>query len=159
MAIVIASVCSGCTSTQVTWVGRLEAPAERSYERVPKGGMYVAGWSDENLKKLNPIEGSRRAASAGDRLGFSRTADGQLLALHNSAEVALGPFPPHARTVVWYAERERKTQFGREMGKAATGTREVVTYIVIGTVVVVAVIVVAILWYQDARDNGIDIFP
>ena len=134
-----AFLAAGCTKTRVASVGRMEAPGTQQLQSVRYSGEYVAKWTPSNKKKLKTIPGSSRFVHAGDQLGFEYTEDGQLLAVHEDARIALANMPAGARYVVWQNKQKVKTQFARECEKAGQATGQV---LLIGGIVTVIGLVI-----------------
>ncbi len=122
-------------------VGRYDGAMGESLGLVRAEGIYVAKWTSSDDDQLQTIRDSERPASSGDQLGFRRNSDGRVVGVHNKTVFELADVPTDAKYLVWYHQETHTTQFSKEVGKAGTGTMEVVSYTVIGTVAVVIIIV------------------
>jgi hypothetical protein len=143
----VTGLLAGCTRTREAKVARLDLPIAERTQLVRYGGNYVARWTPTNRKDLKTIPGSMVAANKGDTLGFTRTEDGRLFAVHGEQRFPLQTPPGNARYVVWYNEAVVQTQFGKEVQEAGEGAGEVLK--VVGT----GALFVGLLWLAAENDD------
>ena len=121
-ALVLDSV--GCTKTVITKIARHEVGGPPVAQAAPTSGTYKVKWAAES-RKLQTLDGTMCLIGKGDRVGFERSEDGQLIAFAGKERIPLARLPEEARYCVWYAREERQTQFGKEVGKALNTTGQV----------------------------------
>lgn len=146
--VTIGALLVGCTKTREAKIARMAppavkvTPAERT-EPVRYSGHYVAMWTRSDSKHLRKIPASELYANKGERLGFQRTADGQLLGIHGDDRFELKSVPTDARYVLWYNEAEVPTQFARNMDAAGEVTGITLKYVAVGVLIVGGLYVMA----------------
>src|SRR4051812_8122892 len=92
---------TGCTTTRIATVSRMESPTTQRSQPVRYDGEYVAMWTSSDKKHLQPIPGSARYVHEGEQLGFEYSDNGQLIGLHDDARVVLTDMPARTHYVVW----------------------------------------------------------
>jgi len=143
----------GCIDTSVTRLGqhKLTAPAgTASTEVVHEPGVYRVKWV-ASKERSGTIEGSERWLLGGDRVGFSRTQEGTLLAIAGKEQFPLDtPLPKGARRVVWYAKHEEPSDLTKATGTVLGGAGSA---IVVGGVLVGVAVLESALHTDDCDDD------
>ncbi len=154
-ALSCAIFCTGCTKTRVTTLGRNESLVCETSQRAKYIGTYTALWTESDRKHLHEIPGSDRFVHTGERLGFKRLGDGQVIAVHGDVRLPLNGVPATAKYVVWRNTAKVRTQFGREVDKVGEGTLHVVqgTALVLIGVGVAALVIYVVLHPSDDCDS------
>jgi hypothetical protein len=117
-ALSISLASAGCTKTIDHRIARYQPGAQPTTRPVPAVAFYkVKVYGRDG--QLHGIDGTERLLQKGDVVGF-RTGDDGIV--HAVANTDVFPLPPtlRGRKVVWTAQYERQTQFGREVSKALT---------------------------------------
>lgn len=127
----------GCMDSAVTRIGqhKLSAPVgTASTEVVHEPGLYKVKWV-ASKDRSGVVEGSERWFGGGDRVGFTTTEEGRLLAIAGKEEFPLDePLPKGTRRVVWYSKREEPSDLTKATGTVLSegGTALIVGAVVVG---------------------------
>src|SRR5262249_50841879 len=126
ICLISAMICgSGCMKYDKSQVAGYTLGADQSLGVVPKGGIYSVRWTDHPGGALQAMDGTDIMLDHGDLAGFVKDEEGKLVAISGPRHLALDQLPAKARYVVWYHNERVKTQFGKEVDKAANVTGQV----------------------------------
>lgn len=115
---------SGCTKTVTRQFALYQPGQNPTSQPVRDAAVYkVKVFDDDGSGKLHGIDGTERVLIAGDVVGFRTDEAGVVHATASDAVFPLKLAPN--RKVVWYTSYQKKTQFGKEVGKAMETTGEV----------------------------------
>ena len=148
LAVAALTAC-GCVSTKTTRVARFEpaAAVDRVDRPAPKAAAYKVKFADESGEGLRTLGGTKRIVGRGERLVFATSPDGTVIAVAGDERIVLDRLPESVRYCVWTCSEKRRTQFSREVEKAAS---------VAGAAALLVGLGVADVMIEAALDKAID---
>jgi len=123
-AVTVALLASGCTKTITHRVATYSAGDAPTTQPVTRLAVYKVKVYDDG--KYRGIDGTERLLRAGDFAGFRTDQQGVVHAVVNDGAEPLPAKLAAGHRLVWSAEYEKQTQFGKEVNKALGTTGAVV---------------------------------
>ena len=131
--VLVSLLIGGCTKTIQQRVAAYYPGAAPTTQPVPKAAIYSIRFLDEKGKKTGGLIDSHRYLGAGEHAGFDLDEDNGIVAVAGNEEFPITIPPGYG--AIWSATYQKRTQFAKEVSKAAKTTGKVAGYIAKGLVV------------------------
>jgi hypothetical protein len=124
-ALLVSITSVGCTKTVTHQLTRYEPGLAPTTRPAPDTAVYKVKIRDRDGDKFRGIDGTESLVLEGQPIGFQTDEHGVVYAVagHQTFPLTMTTID---RPIVWHTKYERQTQFGKEVGKAAEASGQVV---------------------------------